>query len=189
MREDPVLQPGQEHHGKLQTLGGVQGHQGHHALVLGIVGRYLVGVGDQGHLLQEPGQGRPLDLLVRGGGGVGGHPFAVLPGDADQLLQVLHPTGVLRVQALLQLAQVAGALQRRLQYLLRQSGRGQLPQPVQQRHELGDRVGRPGRDARRLGGPAQRRGERDALPAGQRLHARLGPVADPAPGGVEDPPQ
>src|SRR3954447_12831317 len=46
------------------------------------------------------------------------HPLRVLAGDARQLLQVLHPARVLRVDALLQLGQVAGALQGGLQDLL-----------------------------------------------------------------------
>ena len=34
MREQAVLHAGQEHHGELQALGGVQGHKGDHALRL-----------------------------------------------------------------------------------------------------------------------------------------------------------
>ena len=34
MREQAVLHAGQEHHGELQALGGVQGHEGDHALRL-----------------------------------------------------------------------------------------------------------------------------------------------------------
>ena len=47
--------------------------------------RNLVGVGDQGHLLEEVGQGT-----------VGTGPVE-LAGDRHQLLQVLHPAGVLQV--------------------------------------------------------------------------------------------
>ena len=52
--EDAVLEPGEEHGRELQALGGVEGHQGDHAAVV-VVGRVgdLVGVGDQGHPLEE----------------------------------------------------------------------------------------------------------------------------------------
>ena len=38
MREQAVLHAGQEHHGELQALGGVQGHEGDHALCLRLGG-------------------------------------------------------------------------------------------------------------------------------------------------------
>ena len=66
MREDAVLQPGEEHDRELQALGGVQGHQGDHALVLGVVGGHLVGVGDQRDLLQEAGQASARSLALAG---------------------------------------------------------------------------------------------------------------------------
>ena len=47
MREQAVLHAGQEHHGELQALGGVQGHEGDHALRLRLsgFGRNLCGRG------------------------------------------------------------------------------------------------------------------------------------------------
>ena len=47
MREQAVLHAGQEHHGELQALGGVQGHEGDHALRLrlGCLGGNLRGGG------------------------------------------------------------------------------------------------------------------------------------------------
>ena len=56
--------------------------------------------------------------------GLGLDAFGVFAGDADELLEVLHPALVLRVEALLQLGQQAGALQDRLEHLLGRGGRG-----------------------------------------------------------------
>ena len=54
VREDAVLEPGEEHHRELQPLRGVQGHQSDHTgvLALGRVGD-LVAVGDEGDAFEE----------------------------------------------------------------------------------------------------------------------------------------
>ncbi len=71
--EHALLQPGEEHDGELEPLGGVQGHQ-HDTGVGGIVAvGQLVGVGHQRHRLEE----------LRDRVEVVGH--------ADELGQVLQP--------------------------------------------------------------------------------------------------
>ena len=71
MREHPVLHPDQEHHGELQALGRVQRHQSDDTAGLGLLVGDLVGIGDQGDLLQE---------IVEGGGGVEARGGTVGPG-------------------------------------------------------------------------------------------------------------
>ena len=56
VREDAVLETGEEDDRELQPLRGVQRHQRHHAAIVGRV-RDLVGVGHQRHLLEELRQG------------------------------------------------------------------------------------------------------------------------------------
>ena len=60
VREDPLLEAGDEHHRELQPLGGVNGHQRDRAL-LGVV---AVDVGGQRDPLQETVQARLLGLLL-----------------------------------------------------------------------------------------------------------------------------
>jgi hypothetical protein len=51
MGEQSLLHPGDEHHGELQTLRVMEGHQGHKGLVL----LEAVDVGVETYLLQEVG--------------------------------------------------------------------------------------------------------------------------------------
>ena len=52
MREDAVLEPGEEHDGELEPLRGVQRHERDDATAFVVV-RDLVGVGDEGDPLEE----------------------------------------------------------------------------------------------------------------------------------------
>ncbi len=182
VREDAVLQAGEEDHRELQPLGAVQRHQGDGPggtalairAVLGV--GHLVGVGDQGDLLEEVRE-RALREL-----------FAELPGDADQLLEVLHPSLGLEGVRGCQFGEVAGPLQHRLQRRDRAVGHGRA-QLGQQGGETTDRVRRPGGQARDLVHPVQGVGEGDTLAFGKGREHRLGPVADPPLGHVEDAPQ
>ena len=70
LREDAVLEAGQEDHRELQALRGVQGHQRDHALGLvagavgvGLIGD-LVGVGDQRDPLEEVGEPEELSGVL-----------------------------------------------------------------------------------------------------------------------------
>ena len=104
MREQAVLHAGQEHHGELQALGGVQGHEGDHALRLrlgcfrgnlrcggvltlraGGTVRNRVGVGDQSHMFEE---------LLQVGAGVLG---LELDHGVEQFGEVFHARFVLNV--------------------------------------------------------------------------------------------
>ena len=113
-----------------------------------------------------------------------------LAGHGDELGEVLDPGLVLRVVGGLELREVAGALQHRLQHHV-----GPLPrvdhrlQLLDHADEALDRLQRAGRDARRLVGPAQRLPEDRPLPLGVRRDAGLGAVADAALGDVEHPAQ
>jgi hypothetical protein len=159
VREDPVLAAGQEHDGELQALCGVQRHQRDLTarLTLRIVGvrrvGQLIGVGHQRHPLEEAG-----DRPVRVG-------LLVLAGDGHELTEVLDPALVLRIGGDLELVQVPGLLEDRLQHGRRAGAcldqRGERVHQVVERLHLGQR---PGRDAVRLLAPAQRGREGDPLP-------------------------
>ena len=194
VREDAVLEPGQEDDRELQPLGGVQGHQRDDPVALVAVGD-LVGVGHQRHPLEERLQRPRVDRLVRVGGGLGrlgdiGRVGDELAGHRDQLGEVLDPGLVLRVVGALESGEVAAAGQHRLQHHVgRLPHVDQQPQVVDHLHERLDRRHRPGGDARRLLDAAQRLEVTDPVALGQRRHAGLGPLADAALGGVEDAPQ
>ena len=178
MREDAVLQTGEEDNGVFQTLRGVQRHERDDAVGLAIGVGDLVGVGNKRHLLHEL-----PDPTV-------GDPLAEFPCHTDELSEVLHPALVLRVGRGSQLGQQAGAVEDGLKHLRRRHVAGdQLAQLVHQVSELPDRLGRPGRHAADLVAAAQRLGEGHPLARGESLQAGLGPVADPPPRGVEDAPQ
>ena len=147
-------------------------------------------------LLQEPvergdrrGRGRSGVGVVLGRRGVGLGALGVLPGDAHQLLQVLHPAGVLRVEALLQLGEVAAALRAPPPapppaVPVAASSRAASSIATNSAIALAARVEMPvASSARRSAAPNEMRSR-----AGQRLDARLGALADAAPGGVEHPP-
>src|ERR1035438_8307027 len=97
--EDVLLHPGEEHHREFQALGGVQGHQRHQAAVV-LALRDLVGVGDQGHLLQEVREGArcwPRAIpRISSAWGLRVDP----PGHRDKLVEVLDPARVLQVRGL-----------------------------------------------------------------------------------------
>ncbi len=136
------------------------------------------GVGDQRHLLQEVGQ-RPVRVAA-----------VVLPRDRDQLVEVLDPALVLQVGRGLQLGQVPGPFQHGLgQVADRGAGLHVLPQPAHQLVERLDRPGRPGGQGRHVLRAGQGPGKADLVPAGQRRHALLGPVADAPPRHVQHPAQ
>ncbi len=87
MREGAVLHTGQENNRKLQALGRMQGHQRDHtAAVVAFPVGDLVGIRDQGDLLQELHQAA-LGIV-----------FVELPPHGHQLGEVLHPCFVLRVR-------------------------------------------------------------------------------------------
>jgi len=147
-----------------------------------VVGGHLVRVGHQRDLLQEAGDGGSLTLRAQSL-----DPLRVLPGDADQFLEVVDPAGILWIQALLQFHQVPRSVQQHLQNLLGSAVLRHLPGAVEQCDEIRDAVGCPGGDSRCLLGPAEGRTEGDPVPAGQRLDARLGPIPDTPAGGVQHP--
>ena len=144
MREQAVLHAGQEHHGELQALGGVQGHEGDHALCLrlscfggnlrgggvltlraGGAVRDRVGVGDQSHVFEE---------LLQVGAGVLG---LELDHGVEQLGEVLYARFVLNVLGGAQSRQVPGLLQDRFQAGCGGFGAGNLRQVVHEAHKLG----------------------------------------------------
>ncbi len=88
VRKGVLLQAGEEHHGKLQALGGVKGHRGDHAAVVLSLGD-LVGVRDDGYLLEEVregtlGRGTLAGLGVTPPGSAAGG--VELPRHGDQLV-------------------------------------------------------------------------------------------------------
>ncbi|CAM5701575.1 hypothetical protein SCALM49S_00894 [Streptomyces californicus] len=143
MREDAVLQAGEEDDGELQALRRVQRHQRDDpGAVLLLVGD-LVGVRDEGDLLQELGEGaRTLFVAAL---------LLELQGDGGEFLEVLDPGLVLRVVGRLELGEVARTLQHGFQY---DGGPGagldDRAQLLHQRVEALDRVGRAGGHAVRL---------------------------------------
>ena len=154
----------------------------------------LVGVGDQRDPLEEVGEpgrdGAGVDV-GRVGRRAGHRVVGELAGDRDELGEVLHPGLVLRVVGGLELVEVAGAREHRLEDHV-----GPLPR-VDHRLELldhrrrspgslvSDRVARPGASS------ARRSASQKVIRSrcGERVDARLGAVADAALGGVEDPAQ
>ena len=89
VREHLLLHAGEEHHGELEALGGVQRHQRHHAAVVLAVGD-LVRVRDERDPLEEVGE-----RAVRSGA-------VELARHRDHFLQVLHARGVLQVLGVLE---------------------------------------------------------------------------------------
>ena len=193
MREQTVLHAGQEHHGELQALGGVQGHEGDHALRLrlsrlggnlrcggaltlraGGSVRNRVGVGHQRHVLQE---------LLEVGAGVFG---LELNHGVQQLGEVLHARLVLNVLGCAKSRQVAGLLQDRLQAGCGRFGAGNLRQIVHESDELAVLLHSGGTQARNIGGLTSRRKERDAVGRCVISHHRLGLGTDTALGLVQD---
>ena len=193
MREQAVLHAGQEHHGELQALGGVQGHEGDHALGLRLGGlggnlrsggaltlraggavRNRVGVGDQGHVLEE---------LLQVGAGVLG---LELDHGVKQLGEVFHARFVLNVLGGAQSRQVPGLLQDRLQAGCGRFGAGNLRQVIHEAHELGVLLDRGGTQTRNIGGLAGGSKERDAVSGRVIGHHGLGLGPDTALGLIQD---
>ena len=193
MREQAVLHTGQEHHGELQALGGVQGHEGDHALCLRLsclggnlcgggvltVGaggavRDRVGVGDQSHVFEE---------LLQVGAGVLG---LELDHGVKQLGEVLHARFVLNVLGGAQSRQVPGLLQDRLQAGCGRFSAGNLRQVIHEAHELGVLLDRCGTQTRNIGGLTSRRKERDAVSGRVIGHHGLGLGTDTALGLIQD---
>jgi hypothetical protein len=105
VREHTLFEACQDHDRELQPLRGVQGHQRDDAAA-GVGHR--VGVRHQRHLLEERVQRGDLagaDALL-----------LELTRHADQLAQVVDPRLVLRIPAGLQLPQVPGPIQHRLEH-------------------------------------------------------------------------
>ena len=193
MWEQAVLHAGQEHHGELQALGGVQGHEGDHALGLRLGGlggnlcgggaltlraggavRDRVGVGDQSHVLEE---------LLQVGAGVLG---LELDHGVKQLGEVLHARFVLNVLGGAQSRQVAGLLQDRLQAGCGRFGAGNLRQVIHEAHELGVLLDRGGAQTRDIGGLAGGSKEGDAVCGRVIGHHGLGLGPDTALGFVQN---
>ncbi len=172
VREDAVLEAGQEDHRELQALGGVQGHQGDDALVLAVgVVRDLVGVGDQRDPLEEvreAGGGR--GLVGRVGRGTERRLVGELARHGDELGEVLDPGLVLGVVGLLELLEVAARREQLLEHhvgaLPRVDHRLQLLDHVDEAADAGHRAGG---DAGGVLGPAQRLEEGDPVALGERL--------------------
>ena len=144
MREQAVLHAGQEHHGELQALSGVQGHEGDHALRLRLGGfggnlrcggvltlraggavRDRVGVGNQRHVLEE---------LFQVGAGVLG---LELDHGVQQFGEVLNARLILNILGGAQSRQVSGLLKDRFQAGCGGFGAGNLRQVIHEAHELG----------------------------------------------------
>ena len=193
MREQTVLHAGQEHHGELQALGGVQGHEGDHALRLRLGGfggnlcgggvltlraggavRDRVGVGDQSHVFEE---------LLQVGAGVLG---LELDHGVKQLGEVLHARFVLNVLGGAQSRQVPGLLQDRFQAGCGGFGAGDLRQVVHEAHELGVLLDRGGTQAGDVGCLACGGVEGDAVRTRVLRHHGLRLGTDTALGFVED---
>ena len=193
MREQAVLHAGQEHHGELQALGGVQGHEGDHALRLRLGGfggnlcgggvltvgaggavRDRVGIGDQSHVFEE---------LLQVGAGVLG---LELDHGVKQLGEVLHARFVLNVLGSAQGRQVPGLLQDRFQAGCGGFGAGNLRQVVHEAHELGVLLDRGGPQAGDVGCLACGGVEGDAVRTRVLRHHGLRLGTDTALGFVED---
>src|SRR5262249_56701917 len=99
-------------------------------------------------------------------------------GDAHQLAEVLDAALILRVLALVELTQVPGLIEDRLEDFAGCAVDGHCAQVGQQVEEVANRVPRPGVDAGRSVRPVERSRERDALVLRERLHAALRAVAD-----------
>ena len=158
MREQSVLHAGQEHHGELQALGGVQGHEGDHTLRLrlgsfggnlrgggvltlrtGRTVRNRVGVSNQSHVFEE---------LLQVGAGVLG---LELDHGVEQLGEVLHARLVLNVLGGAKSRQVSGLLEDRFQAGCGGFGAGNLRQVVHEAHELGVLLDRGGAQTGNVG--------------------------------------
>ena len=132
----------------------------------------------------------PASTSAGSADGTGDRVVGELPRDGDQLGEVLDAGVVLRVVGGLELGEVAGARQHRLEdHVGTLGGVDHRLQLVDHADEALDRLERPGRQPGGVLGPAQRLPEQDPVAVGQRLHALDRPVADAALGGVQDPPQ
>ena len=137
--------------------------------------------------------GTPGAAGVRSAGsadGGGDRLVGELAGHRDELGEVLDPGLVLRVVAGLELGEVAAAGQGLLEHhvgpLPRGDHRHQLLGHVDERRIIvTERVAMPGASSARRSASQKV----DAVAPGQRLDARLGPLADPPLGDVEDPAQ
>ena len=193
MREQAVLHAGQEHHGELQALGGVQGHEGDHALRLrlscfggnlcgggvltlrtGGTVRDRVGVSDQSHVFEE---------LLQVGAGV---LSLELDHGVKQLGEVFHARFILNVLGGAQSRQVPGLLQDRLQAGCGGFGAGNLRQVVHEAHELGVLLHGGGTQAGDVGGLACGGVEGDTVRTRVLRHHGLRLGADTALGLVQD---
>ncbi len=84
MRQEPLLQPGEEDQRELEPLGIVRGHEGHAIRLLA----HPIHLRDERHLGQEPGERR-----IAGG-------VRIVRRSRDELVQVLPP-GARRVRLFL----------------------------------------------------------------------------------------
>ncbi len=167
----------------------MQGHEGDDAgAVLVLVGD-LVGVGDEGDLLQELGEragtGRRRALRRLGGRGLAR--LLELQGHGCQFLEVLDPRLVLRVGRGLEFGEVAGALKDGLQHHRRAGARvDDRTEFLHQRVEPLHGVGGAGRHAEGLVDAPQRLREGDLLAQRECVDHRLGTLSDAALGHVQD---
>ena len=100
MREDAVLHAGEEDHGKLQTLGRMQGHEGDDALL--VVGN-LVGICHERHALEEARETRILRVSL------------VFGAYRLKLSKILHTCLILGIVRGLELGEVPGLLKNGLE--------------------------------------------------------------------------
>ena len=142
---------------------------------------HRVGVGHQRDLLEE---------RVQRGRLVGARPLLLeLARDADQLAQVVHPAFVLRVAAGLQLAQVAGPVQHRLEHRARGAVRAGGARRAARSSGSGSRGSRSASaaPARTTSSATSSAAPKEMpLALGEHLDAGLGAVADAAARGVQD---
>ena len=183
MREDTVLAPGDEHDGELEALGVVQGHERHGVQFV----LEPVDVGDERHRPEElldplqPPEIRPVGVAVA-------HRARLLElgGGRDELLQVLLTTQRLDRAFAAHHVHVAGGVENRLQRRPRPF-LGSLPEEVDERDELADRLLGPRREPAVVVGPAQRFEEPDPVRFGVPIDVTDTGVADGALGDVDDP--
>ena len=193
VREQAVLETGEEHGVEFQPLGRVQGHEGDDAIPFG---RDLIGIGDQADLLQEGRQGivtvKDEIIHITSSGVLIGHVGSVGPrneflGHRDQLDEVLQTSLVLGILGVLQLDGVAGLLEDRGSDLV--CSCSLIHHRPMSGHELSERsdlVCGTGGQAVDLVHPLDGLTERDATGSGEEFQSSFGTSSDTSSGNVED---
>jgi hypothetical protein len=144
--EDPLLETGDEDDRELETLGGVEGDEGHPVLA----GPIRVGVGDEGGVLEEA-----IERVLRGEIRV---PF----GHPPELEEVRPALGVL-LRAVGEHRPIAGLLEDLVEELRQREDPDPGPQPAEEPGRTRRRPPRPAKRARSAP-PRRRRGHRSSPP-------------------------